>query len=96
MTTSELHITARDVRRGDVFTLHGHERTAADTVWPTALRGHVYVKFDGGGDAVIPADRPLTVTRPEAHAGPGHAPMWHDSTARDAGASPDYCLCEAA
>jgi hypothetical protein len=63
MHTTDLSITARDIRRGDRFTLHGHERTAAVNTWPTALRGHVYVRFVDGGDAVIPADRPITVTR---------------------------------
>ncbi|MFE0326275.1 hypothetical protein ACFW08_05600 [Streptomyces sp. NPDC058960] len=61
--TQQLHITARDIRAGDVFVLHGHVRTAADSTWPTALRGHVHVRFADGGDAVIPADRPITVTR---------------------------------
>jgi hypothetical protein len=61
--TTELHITARYIRAGDVFTLHAHERTAAHSTWPTALRGHVHVAFVGGGDAVLPADRPITVTR---------------------------------
>ncbi|GAB1326909.1 hypothetical protein [Streptomyces sennicomposti] len=89
----ELHITARDILAGDVFTLHDHEREAADTTWPTALRGHVVIRFTDGGDAVVPADRPITVTR-KKHTGPGHVPMWHDSTARDAGAPSDYCLCE--
>jgi glutaredoxin-related protein len=61
--TAQLPITARDIRKGDVFVLHGHERTAAHNTWPTALRGHVHVSFVGGGDAVIPADRPINVTR---------------------------------
>lgn len=61
--TEQLNITARDIRAGDVFTLHGHERTAAHNTWPTALRGHVHISFVGGGDAVVPADRPVTVTR---------------------------------
>jgi glutaredoxin-related protein len=58
-----LTVTARDIRAGDVFTLHGHERTATHSTWPTALRNHVHISFVGGGDAVIPADRPVTVTR---------------------------------
>lgn len=66
--TAELHITARDIRAGDVFTLHNHVRRAAHSTWPTALRGHVVVAFEGGGDAVIPADRPITVTRTGAPA----------------------------
>ncbi|MFG3014367.1 hypothetical protein ACGFZB_28895 [Streptomyces cinerochromogenes] len=61
--TVELPILARDVQAGDVFTLHGHERRAKYGTWPTALRGHVYIKFTDGGDAVVPADRPLTVMR---------------------------------
>jgi hypothetical protein len=64
MNAAELHIAAREIREGDVFTLHGHERTAAGATWPTALRGHVYVRFVDGGDAVIPAERPITVRRP--------------------------------
>jgi hypothetical protein len=67
MTTIPAHVTltvtARDIRAGDVFTLHGHERTAAHSTWPTALRNHVHISFVGGGDAVVPADRPVTVTR---------------------------------
>jgi hypothetical protein len=59
--TTELHITASEIRRGDVFTLHGHEHTA---IWPAYVTfgNHVHLKWDGG-DATIPADRPLTVTR---------------------------------
>lgn len=66
--TIEQHITARQIRQGDVFVLHGRERTAACSTWPTALRGHVHISFVGGGDAVIPADRPFTVTRTVATA----------------------------
>jgi hypothetical protein len=58
-----LTVTAREIRAGDVFTLHGHERTATHSTWPTALRNHVHISFVGGGDAVIPADRFITVTR---------------------------------
>ncbi|MGW1547459.1 hypothetical protein [Streptomyces sp. NPDC002346] len=58
-----LPIPARDIRAGDVFTLHGHERTAARSTWPTALRNHAHISFVGGGDAVVPADRIITVTR---------------------------------
>jgi glutaredoxin-related protein len=58
-----LTVTARDIRAGDVFTLHGHERTATHSTWPTALRNHVHISFVGGGDAVIPADRKVVVTR---------------------------------
>jgi glutaredoxin-related protein len=67
MTTFPAHVTitvtARDIRAGDVFTLHGHERTATHSTWPTALRNHVHISFVGGGDAVIPADRQFVVTR---------------------------------
>ncbi|MGW1268143.1 hypothetical protein [Streptomyces sp. NPDC002491] len=59
---NELNITARQVRGGDVFVLHGHERTADGPAWPVG-RGHVHIRFAGGGDAVISADRPLTVQR---------------------------------
>jgi hypothetical protein len=61
--TEELHVTARDIRQGDVFTLHTHERTALRDVWAVLTRGHVYVQFVGGGGATIPADKPLTVMR---------------------------------
>ncbi len=61
--TEELHITAVDVRRNDVFTLHAHERTAMVDAWPVLLSGHVYIHFKGGGGATVPADKPLTVTR---------------------------------
>lgn len=60
-----LTITAREIHGGDVFTLHGHERTAAHSTWPTALRGHVHISFVGGGDAVVPADTPVVVQRGE-------------------------------
>ncbi|MFF1625623.1 hypothetical protein [Streptomyces sp. NPDC058272] len=60
--TIQENIEARQVRGGDVFVLHGHERTADSPAWPTA-RGHVHIRFAGGGDAVILATRPLTVTR---------------------------------
>lgn len=56
------HITARQIRHGDVFVLHGHERTADGAAWPVG-RHDVHIRFVGGGDAVISADRPLTVTR---------------------------------
>lgn len=61
--TAQVHITARDIRRGDRFILHGYERVAANSTWPLALRGHVHIEFEGGGDAIVPADRPITVTR---------------------------------
>jgi hypothetical protein len=61
--TTEHHITAREILAGDVFTLHAHERTALRDAWPVMLRGHVYVRFVGGGGATLPADRPVTVTR---------------------------------
>jgi hypothetical protein len=64
----ELHITAGEIRQGDVFTLHTHERTALRDAWPVLFRGHVYIRFEGGGGATIPADRPLTVTRTVATA----------------------------
>jgi len=58
-----LTVTARDIRAGDVFTLHGHERAATHSTWPTALRNHVHISFAGGGAAVVPADRQFVVTR---------------------------------
>ncbi|MEU1200176.1 hypothetical protein ABZ446_28680 [Streptomyces sp. NPDC005813] len=61
MTTTH-NITAGQVHRGDVFVLHGHERTAASPAVSTVL-GHVHIRFVGGGDATVSADRPLTVTR---------------------------------
>jgi hypothetical protein len=60
--TVEENITARQVQRGDVFVLHGHERTADSPAWPT-MNGHVHIRFVDGGDAVVLEDRPLTVTR---------------------------------
>jgi hypothetical protein len=61
-TTVQLDIEARQIWRGDVFTLHGHERTASVPAVAT-LRGHVHISFVGGGDATVWADRPITVTR---------------------------------
>ncbi|MDX2575950.1 hypothetical protein PV332_10710 [Streptomyces scabiei] len=66
-THTELTVAARDIRRGDVFTLHGRERTAFAPAWPT-VRDHVHLMFEGGGDAVIPADREFIVRRPELRA----------------------------
>jgi hypothetical protein len=63
-TAQTLTVTAREIRQGDEFTLHGHARTAACSTWPTALRRHVHISFVGGGDAVIPADREIVVRRP--------------------------------
>ncbi|MFD9442099.1 hypothetical protein [Streptomyces sp. NPDC060001] len=61
--TIELNITAGEIRQGDVFTLHGHVRTAHRDAWPVLFKGHVYIRFEGGGGATTPADRPITVTR---------------------------------
>lgn len=58
----ELHITAREIRDGDIFVIHGHERTASGPAWPV-VANHVHIGFADGGDAVLPADRPLTVVR---------------------------------
>jgi hypothetical protein len=66
-THTELTVAARDIRKGDTFVLHGRERTAYVSAWPTT-RGHVHILFDGGGDAVIPAAREFTVRRPELRA----------------------------
>ncbi|WP_405620341.1 hypothetical protein [Streptomyces sp. NBC_00076] len=63
----EEHITARQIRRGDVFVLHGHVRTADSPAWPS-FDGHVHIGFVGGGDATVPADKPITVTRTVADA----------------------------
>ncbi|MFJ4768511.1 hypothetical protein ACIP88_05245 [Streptomyces uncialis] len=60
--TDDLRITARDVRRGDEFMLHGHRRTASADAWPVA-QVHVHIPFVGGGDAVTRADKPLYVSR---------------------------------
>ncbi|WDM16684.1 hypothetical protein J3S85_37585 [Streptomyces lavenduligriseus] len=61
-STITQEITANQVRRGDTFVLHGHQRTAR---WPAYFIGcgTVHIKFVGGGDAYIGADYPLTVTR---------------------------------
>lgn len=48
----EEHITARQIRRGDVFVLHGHVRTADSPAWPS-FDGHVHIGFVGGGDATV-------------------------------------------
>lgn len=61
-TTYELSILARQIRAGDVFTLHGRERTAADTAWPS-VTGSVFVALEDEGKAWIPKDRPMTVRR---------------------------------
>jgi hypothetical protein len=61
------NITARQIRGGDVFVLHGHERVADGPAWPNGRRT-VHIRFQGGGDAYIGADRPLTVTRTVATA----------------------------
>jgi hypothetical protein len=58
-----LDVTARQIRPGDIFVLHTHLRVAATPAFPTANH-HVHIRFVGGGDAVIGADYPLTVTRP--------------------------------
>lgn len=61
------NITARQVRHGDVFVLHGHKRIADGPAWPIS-RHNVHIRFQGGGDAFIGANRPLTVTRTVATA----------------------------
>ncbi|MFD7776610.1 hypothetical protein [Streptomyces sp. NPDC059753] len=61
-TTHEVTVPARQLRVGDVFTLHGHERTAADYPWPAGA-GSVSLAFIGGGYAVVPAERPIVVRR---------------------------------
>ncbi|MFF1684453.1 MULTISPECIES: hypothetical protein [unclassified Streptomyces] len=61
-TIYELSLLARQIRQGDVFTLHGRERTAADYAWPAGGQS-VSVAFIGGGFAVIPEDRPMVVRR---------------------------------
>ncbi|MDH6625789.1 hypothetical protein M2271_003600 [Streptomyces sp. LBL] len=66
--TEELHTTASEIRQGDVFTLHTHERTALHDAWPVGFKGHVYIPFVGGGGATAPAGKPLTVTRSVATA----------------------------
>lgn len=62
MSTVVRHITARQIIRGDEFVLHGHARTADMPAWPT-FGGNVHIRFAGGGDAFVLADRPVTVTR---------------------------------
>ncbi|MFF9525420.1 hypothetical protein ACF1DV_26080 [Streptomyces achromogenes] len=61
-STITQEITANQVRRGDTFVLHGHQRAA---LWPAYLvhPGTVHIKLVGGGDAYIDVDYPLTVTR---------------------------------
>lgn len=55
-------VAARQIRRGDIFTLHGHTRTADSPAWPSTA-GHVHVRFVGGGDATLPEDYELVVSR---------------------------------
>lgn len=61
-TTYEISLLARQIRQGDVFTLHGRERTAADYAWSAGGQS-VSVAFIGGGFAVIPEDRRIVVRR---------------------------------
>ncbi|WP_097964548.1 hypothetical protein [Streptomyces sp. or20] len=60
-------IPARDLRRGDEFELHRHTRTAAyDAVKTT--RGSIRVAFTNGGEAFLPADQEIRVSRPTGEA----------------------------
>ncbi|MYR43121.1 hypothetical protein [Streptomyces sp. SID5910] len=62
---SVLTIPARDVRRGDRFSLHGHRRAASDGAWPWG-EGSVTLHFEGGGYAIVPAGTEVVVNRGEA------------------------------
>jgi hypothetical protein len=56
-------VAARDIRRGDEFTVHRHARTAAhDAV--KIIRGSFHVMFTDGGEAYLPAHRMVPVNRP--------------------------------
>ncbi|MFJ6237991.1 hypothetical protein ACIQH0_28380 [Streptomyces griseus] len=56
-------IPAREIRRGDEFDLHRHTRTAAyDAVKTT--HGSIRVAFTNGGEAYLPADHEIRVSRP--------------------------------
>ncbi len=59
-----LTITARDIRQGDRFSLHGHRRTARHDVWPWG-EGSVTLHFEGGGYAIVPAGMEIIVNRDE-------------------------------
>ncbi|EHM24271.1 hypothetical protein SPW_7365 [Streptomyces sp. W007] len=58
-----LLIPARDLRRGDEFELHRRTRTAAYDAVKT-IRGSIRVAFTNGGEAYLPADQEIRVSRP--------------------------------
>ncbi|MFE7397982.1 hypothetical protein [Streptomyces sp. NPDC057557] len=58
-----LTIPARDIRRGDVFDLHRHTRTAAHDAYPY-IRGSVGIPLEGGGVAYLPKGEEIHVSRP--------------------------------
>lgn len=63
-THTTLLIPAHKIRRGDEFDLHRHTRTAAyDAVKTT--RGSIRVAFTNGGEAYLPADHEIRVSRPK-------------------------------
>ncbi|MGW6638524.1 hypothetical protein [Streptomyces cyaneofuscatus] len=67
MTHTTLLIPARDIRRGDEFDLHRHTRTAArDAV--KSVHGSIRVAFTNGGEAYLPADHEIRVSRPTTEA----------------------------
>ncbi|CAM5410864.1 putative protein OS=Streptomyces microflavus OX=1919 GN=Smic_80600 PE=4 SV=1 [Streptomyces microflavus] len=67
MTHTAILIPARDIRRGDEFDLHRHTRTAfRDAVKTTD--GSIRVALTNGGEAYLPADREIRVSRPVTEA----------------------------
>ncbi|MFD5198860.1 hypothetical protein ACFWM7_01560 [Streptomyces sp. NPDC058375] len=62
-THTTILIPAREIRRGDEFDLHRHTRTAAYNAVKT-IRGSVRVALADGGEAYLPADHEIRVSRP--------------------------------
>jgi hypothetical protein len=59
-----LTIPARDVQKGDRLSLHGFRRTASDNAWLWGEHS-VSLAFEGGGYALVKADKLLVVNRDE-------------------------------
>ncbi|GAA3018847.1 hypothetical protein [Streptomyces fulvorobeus] len=56
-------IPARQIRRGDEFDLHRHTHTASGHAH-MAPRDSVRIPLEGGGEAFLPKDREIRVSRP--------------------------------
>lgn len=63
MTHATILIPAREIRRSDEFDLHRHTRTASRDAVKT-IRGSIRVAFTDGGEAYLPADQEIRVSRP--------------------------------